>query len=120
MRKGRSSPVVLPTIKVKEVIRRITESKSGAAVVVDEHRKLIGIFTDGDLRRHLQQGGNVLNMPISAVMTKNPVVVKEIDLATKALNLLKKKKIDEVPVVDSNRRLMGVVDVQDLITAGIL
>ena len=120
MRKGRLSPTVMPGVKVREVLAKISISHAGAAVVVDTEKKVIGIFTDGDLRRKLEKHRDILNRRIEEVMTVSPIVVKETDLATKALNLLKKKKIDEVPVVDGNRRLVGVVDVQDLITAGIL
>jgi arabinose-5-phosphate isomerase len=120
MRKGRLSPTVMPGVKLREVLAKISTSHAGAAVVVDTEKKVIGIFTDGDLRRKLEKHRDILNRRIEEVMTVSPIVVKETDLATKALNLLKKKKIDEVPVVDGNRRLVGVVDVQDLITAGIL
>jgi len=120
MRKGKSSPTVMPGAKVRDVLAKISTSHAGAAVVVDNEKKIIGIFTDGDLRRKLEKHRDILNCRIEEVMTAGPVIVKETDLATKALNLLKKKKIDEVPVVDANRRLVGVVDVQDLITAGIL
>ena len=110
----------MPGVKVREVLAKISTSHAGAAVVVDTDKKIIGIFTDGDLRRKLEKYRDILNRKVEEVMTADPIVVKESDLATKALNLLKKKKIDEVPVVDSNRCLVGVVDVQDLITAGIL
>ena len=120
MRKGKLSPTVMPGAKVKDVLAKISTSHAGAAVVVDSDKKVVGIFTDGDLRRNLGKHKDILTRRIETVMTVNPVVVKATDLATKALNLLKKKKIDEVPVVDSNRRLLGVVDVQDLITAGTL
>jgi arabinose-5-phosphate isomerase len=89
-------------------------------VIVDEDKKILGIFTDGDLRRHLQGGQSILNLPIEKVMTKGPIVMRESDLATKAVNLLKKKKVDEIPVVDDQMRPVGMVDVQDLVSAGII
>jgi arabinose-5-phosphate isomerase len=120
MRKGKSNPMVSPSTKVKEVLRHISASHAGAAVIVDEDKKILGIFTDGDLRRHLQGGQSILNLPIEKVMTKGPIVMRESDLATKAVNLLKKKKVDEIPVVDDQMRPVGMVDVQDLVSAGII
>lgn len=120
MRRGKFNPVVSPLVPVKEVLAKVTGSSAGAAAVVDKNKKLVGIFTDGDLRRSLQKHGDILNKKVIEVMTKNPVVVKNTDLVSRALNILETKKIDEVPVVDKNCRLVGMLDVQDLIAAGII
>ncbi len=121
MRKGKFNPVVEQDALVKDVLVKITSSHAGAASVVDKKRKLVGIFTDGDLRRlFLKHDPDVLKKKIKEVMTKNPVVVKEDDLASHALKILESKKIDEVPVVDKKGRCVGMLDVQDLISAGLV
>ncbi len=120
MRRGKLNSVVLPDTKVEEVLKKITASHAGAAVVVDGNNRLLGIFTDGDLRRQLGKHRNILTRPIREVMTADPIVVKESDLAVRALSLFKKKKIDEVPVVDPHGKLLGMLDVQDLVSAGIV
>ncbi len=120
MRKGRFNPVVSENSLVKEVVLKITTAHAGAATVVNKNKKLVGIFTDGDLRRHLAEPQNLLKKKVKAVMTKNPIVVKDDDLASEALKILEKKKIDEVPVVDRNHHPVGMLDIQDLIAAGII
>ncbi|UCG35001.1 MAG: KpsF/GutQ family sugar-phosphate isomerase [Candidatus Omnitrophota bacterium] len=120
MRKGKFNPVVSGDTFVKDVLVKITSSHAGAAVIVDAQGKLVGIFTDGDLRRNLESHPNLLKKKVGLVMTKNPTVVKDTDLASGALKVLETKKIDEVPVVDKDYRPVGMLDVQDLIAAGII
>ncbi|MDD4955296.1 MAG: KpsF/GutQ family sugar-phosphate isomerase [Candidatus Omnitrophica bacterium] len=120
MRKKRFNPVVGQDMLVKDVLVKITSAHAGAASVVDASKKLVGIFTDGDLRRNLERYPNLLRKKVKDVMTKGPVVVKDDDLASQALKVLEGKKIDEVPVVDKNYCPVGMLDVQDLIAAGIL
>ena len=118
MRKGRGNPIVREAMLVKDVLVAITKARAGAASVVDKNKKLIGIFTDGDLRRHLDGEVNLANLKIKDVMTKHPTVIHPECLAVEALKMLKDKKIDELPVVDKNNRPIGMVDVQDLLKAG--
>ncbi len=120
MRKGKFNPIVSENTLVKEVILKITTAHAGAAAVVDKNKKLIGIFTDGDLRRNLEKYPQLLEKKIKVVMTKNPIVVCDDDLASEVLKILERKKIDEVPVVDKNYRPAGMLDIQDLIAAGII
>jgi len=121
MRKGKFNPVVYEDTPVKEALVKITSSHAGAASVVDKKKKLVGIFTDGDLRRlFLKNEPYILEKKIKEVMTKNPVIVKEDDLASYALKILESKKIDEVPVVDKKGRCVGMLDIQDLVSAGLI
>ncbi len=106
--------------KVKDVLWTITKSRCGCACVVDKRLKLLGIFTDGDLRRHLEEDHAVLSRRVSEVMTKKPASIGREKLAAQALDLLKSKKIDELPVVDKAGRVVGLLDVQDLLRAGLL
>jgi arabinose-5-phosphate isomerase len=120
MRTGKNNPIVKEGISVSKVLFTITQARAGAAIVVDKYGKLIGIFTDGDLRRHVGKTSNLLNRRIQEVMTKNPLVINKQCLAVEALRILKEKKIDELPVVDENKRPVGLLDVQDLLKAGIV
>ena len=120
MRTGRANPVVGEEKTVSEVLLKITEARAGSATVVDKKGRLKGIFTDGDLRRHLEIDKNLTLRNIKEVMTHNPTTVNKDMLAAEAMHILQQKKIDEVPVVDKNRRPVGLLDVQDLLKAGLL
>ncbi len=120
MRKGASHPVVGLSMKTRDVLFRITDARAGSATVVDARGKLAGIFTDGDLRRHLKKGGQILDLAVRHLMTLRPITVHKDRLAAEALALLRSRKIDEVLVVDSANRPVGLLDVQDLLKAGIV
>ena len=120
MRTEGSFARVTAITKVKDALLTITKARSGCACVVDSKQKLLGIFTDGDLRRHLESDPAVLSRRISEVMTKNPASITRDKLAAVAFDLLKTKKIDELPVVDNKGRVVGLLDVQDLLKAGLV
>jgi len=120
MRKGFSNPLVREGAMVKDVLLAITRARAGSACVVDKNKKLVGIFTDGDLRRHVEKTPNIVTKKVKDVMTKNPVAIKKNRLAAEALGILRSKKIDEIPVVDEKNRPIGLVDVQDLLKAGLV
>jgi len=119
MRREQANPIVNERRKVSEVLFAITRARAGCATVVDKKGKLKGIFTDGDLRRHLESDQNLPGRLISEVMTKNPTVVDKDMLAAEAMRVLQAKRIDEVPVVDKNKRPVGLLDIQDLLKAGL-
>lgn len=120
MRTGRSNPVVRAETSVREALFAITRARAGSTSVVNRSGKLIGIFTDGDLRRHLKEEPDVSRRKISSLMTRRPATIGPERLATEALRLLQEKKIDELPVVDRKGRPIGLLDVQDLLRAGIV
>jgi len=120
MRKGPANPIVKEGAKVKNVLLKITSARAGSATVVDAKGILKGIFTDGDLRRHLEDGGDLSKKKVSQVMTKNPKALKKGRLAVEALRILREYKIDEIPIVDEKGRAIGLVDVQDLLKAGLV
>jgi len=120
MRKGPANAVVDEDKKVSQVLFAITRARAGSATVVDKQGKLKGIFTDGDLRRHLETDKNLASLPIKEVMTKNPTVVNKDMLAAEAMRILQARNIDEVPVVDKFRHPVGLLDVQDLLKAGLV
>lgn len=121
MRTGKNNPVVKIHSSVRNALLAITAARAGSCTVVNEKGKLFGIFTDGDLRRHLREdGGNILNLPVEKVATRNPTVIHEEKLAAEAVPVLKNKRIDELPVVDDNNHIVGLLDIQDLLKAGLV
>ncbi len=120
MRKGRDNSIVNENLTVKKVLLSITKARAGSASVVDSKGRLVGIFTDGDLRRHIESQPDLINKKVKDVMTKNPVTIKKERLAAEAFDILRSKKIDEIPVVDDKRRPIGLLDVQDLLKAGLV
>ncbi|MBN3041216.1 MAG: KpsF/GutQ family sugar-phosphate isomerase [Candidatus Omnitrophica bacterium] len=120
MRTKKFNPVVSEDTLIKDVLLNITSHHAGAASVIDSSGKLVGIFTDGDLRRNLERYPQLLKKKVKTVMTKDPTVVQDDSLASEAMKVLEKKKIDEVPVVDSRYKPVGMLDIQDLIAAGII
>jgi len=120
MRKGKANPIVKEDEKVRDVLLKITGARAGSASVIGRKGILTGIFTDGDLRRHLGSDPMLSSRPVRDVMTKRPVTISKEMLAADAFRVLREKKIDEIPVVDKAGRPIGLVDVQDLLKAGLV
>ena len=118
MRTREANPIVRERARVKEVLLAITRARAGCASVVDAQGRLCGIFTDGDLRRHLDSSANLAERRVGEVMTRRPKTIGAERLAAEALRLLREYKIDELVVVDARRRPVGLLDVQDLLKAG--
>jgi arabinose-5-phosphate isomerase len=97
-----------------------TAGRPGAASVVDGDGRLVGIFTDGDLRRLVEHGQTDFSKPVASAMGKDPRRVKPELLVTEAAHVMRKARIDQVPVVDDDNRPVGLLDVQDLLAAKIL
>ena len=87
---------------------------------MDGNGKIKGIFTDGDLRRHLEEDPDLSKRKVKDVMTKKPKTLKKDCLAVEGLRILKEYKIDEIPIVDEKNRAIGLLDVQDILNAGLL
>ena len=117
MRRG---AIVKEDEKMKNVLLEITAARSGSAIVIDAKGKLKGIFTDGDLRRHLEKGEDLSKKKVKDVMSKRPKRLKKGCLAVEAMRILQEYKIDEIPIVDDKDRAVGLVDVQDLLKAGLV
>jgi len=120
MRTGDRAPCVNQEASVHEALLSITAARAGCCIVTDSEGALAGIFTDGDLRRYLSthDGQTFSDVNITAIMTKNPLSIPKNKLAAEAFSLLREKKIDELPVVDSLGKAVGLLDVQDLLDAG--
>jgi arabinose-5-phosphate isomerase len=114
MRTGPRNAVAGQRVTVKDALVIMTQAKSGSLSITDARGKLVGVFTDGDFRRHFAQNGDLLNQPLSEVMTRNPVSVREDALAAEALKIFNERNIDDLVVVDARRQPVGLVDSQDL------
>jgi len=114
MRTGERLARVPRTATVRDAVLEMTRARSGAVVVVDESNALAGIFTDGDLRRHLDDFRNIAERPITEVMTSRPIGVQSDALAVDVLHIFEKHAIDDLVVLDAQGRVAGMVDLQDL------
>ena len=114
MRTGNRNAVADEKISVKEALLVMTRAKSGSLSVVNARGKLIGVFTDGDFRRHMAGGDNLLAQPLKKVMTPKPICILENALAVEALKIFNERNIDDLIVVNSKNEPVGLVDSQDL------
>ncbi len=114
MRSGARNSIALQSQTVKEALLVMTRAKSGSVSVINARGKLVGVFTDGDLRRHMAAHEEVLAQPLSSVMTRNPIAVHEDALAVEALKIFDEHDIDDLIVINLRREPVGVVDSQDL------
>lgn len=114
MRPPERTPVVPPEMLVKDALMQMTRMRAGSVLVADPQRRLLGIFTDGDFRRHAQVDLTVLEQPIRSVMTPDPIHLRDDEMAIAILKLLERREIDDIPVVSAAGELLGAVDIQDL------
>jgi arabinose-5-phosphate isomerase len=114
MRTGERNPVAHQQTTVKEALFIMTRARSGSVSVVNNRGRLVGVFTDGDFRRHMAAEEDVLNQPLAKVMTRNPVRVREEALATEALKIFNERNIDDLIVVNARNEPVGLLDSQDL------
>ena len=112
-------PAVLPTATIKQVIVEMTKKRLGTTVVTDATNKIVGIITDGDLRRMLEKENDFTNLTAQNIMTPNPQMINENCLATEAMDLLKQKNITQL-VVEDNGNYFGIVHLHDLIGEGLI
>ena len=114
MRSGSRNPIAHQTMPVRDALLIMGEAKSGSVSVVNKSGKLAGVFTDGDLRRHLAKDDAVLDQPLAKVMTRRPTTIREDALAADAIRIFNERNIDDLIVVNAKREPIGLVDSQDL------
>ena len=114
MRTGARNAVAPQTLTVKEALLVMTQAKSGSLSIVNARGKLVGVFTDGDFRRHIATDEDLLRKPLSAVMTRTPICVRDDALAVEALKIFNERDIDDLIVVNARHEPVGLVDSQDL------
>ncbi|MHC5024212.1 MAG: KpsF/GutQ family sugar-phosphate isomerase [Planctomycetota bacterium] len=115
-RVGENLPVIPETATVAEALEQSAgDRRAGAIVLVDEHGRLSGIFTDADFRRLMRQDADGMTRMIRDVMTRHPAHLTVDDLVRDAVQLVRERRLDEIPVLDHGGCPVGLVDVQDLI-----
>lgn len=122
MHKGSDIPLVPADTPLKEALFEITSKKLGITGVADDHGQLLGVFTDGDLRRCIEQGLDVLNRPISEFMTRNPKRILRSNLAAKALQRMEEHSITSLFVFEAEEtpEPVGILHLHDLLRAGVV
>jgi arabinose-5-phosphate isomerase len=115
MHAGKQCPIVRADTRMRDVIYEMSKKGLGMTCVVDDDDALLGIVTDGDLRRHMDRAPQILELSAADVMTRNPIAIPPDTLAVEALNILEQRKITSIVVVDGDRRrVAGVVHLHDL------
>ncbi|EEF57542.1 KpsF/GutQ family protein [Pedosphaera parvula Ellin514] len=114
MRTGQRNAVAQETLAVKEALMVMTRAKTGSLSVVNSKGKLVGVFTDGDFRRHMATNNDLLSQPVKTVMTRNPICIRDEALAQEALKIFNERNIDDLIVVNARREPVGLIDSQDL------
>jgi len=123
MHDGDLIPIVKSGTSLADSLLEMTQKGLGMTAIVDTDHKLLGLFTDGDLRRVLKQASlsnDLLNQPIDNLMTKNPITVTPQILAAEALAIMEKRKINSILVLDNEQQLVGALNMHDLLQAGVM
>jgi arabinose-5-phosphate isomerase len=120
MHVDKAMPMVHKSALISAALLEMTEKKLGMTAIIEDDNRLIGIFTDGDLRRMLSRNLDVRNTLIVEVMTSNCTVIKPDALAAEAMQIMEQKKINALVVVDDQQHAVGALNMHDLIRAGIV
>jgi arabinose-5-phosphate isomerase len=120
MHAGEAAPIVTASTPMPDVFHQMSSKRLGMTCVVDADGRLVGVFTDGDLRRLMMRQSNVLQLTAGEVMTPHPITIDRHLLAVEALKLMEARKITSIVVVDSGQRIEGVVHLHDLWRTGMI
>ncbi|HPP88211.1 MAG TPA: KpsF/GutQ family sugar-phosphate isomerase [bacterium] len=119
MHTGADIPIVRDNMTVLDSLYEISSKRLGVTAVIDNKEKLIGVFTDGDLRRLIENNPELLNQPIKKFMTRNPKIIKQDTLAAEAIYIMNEKKITSLFIIDNKRKPIGIIHMHDILKAGI-
>jgi arabinose-5-phosphate isomerase len=120
MRRGEELPVVGPDTALRDGLLEMSRKGLGMTTVLDDERRVLGVFTDGDLRRVLDRALDLHSTPMHVVMTPSPKVARPRMLAAEAVHILEEYRITALPVVDDAGALIGALNVHDLFRAGVM
>ncbi len=119
MHKDDKIPLVKSDVNLQQALFEITHKRFGTTGIVNAAGQLIGVYTDGDLRRTLEQESNPLTMPIDQLMTRNCRIIQANMIAAEALRIMEEHKITSLFVTDSTQKPIGIVHMHDLLIAGV-
>jgi arabinose-5-phosphate isomerase len=120
MRTGEDAPRVAHAATAMDGMLEVSRGRMGMTTVLDGHGRVIGIFTDGDLRRSLQKGVDLRLAPITDVMTQGPRTIGPDKLAAEAVEIMERYKINQLVVVDDDQKLLGALNMHDLFRAKVI
>jgi arabinose-5-phosphate isomerase len=120
MRTGDDVPSVSERSTLAETVLEISRKRMGMTSVVDAQGRIVGLFTDGDLRRALERGIDIRATPVTAVMTRGPRTIRPEALAVEAVEIMERTKSTQLPVVDADGVLIGALNIHDLFRAKVL
>lgn len=120
MHTGDRIPRVQEDMTLSGALLEISRKGLGMTTVINAGGDLVGVFTDGDLRRTLDRSVDIHNTPIADVMTRNGRVIHDDQLAAEALNMMEELKINALPVIDRDGKLTGAINMHDLLRAGVI
>jgi len=120
MRTSDALPLVAPVSPLSEVILEISRKGMGFALVVDAERHLLGVFTDGDLRRVIDRVGDLRTVVVDTVMSRSPHAIDPQALAVEGVALMERHRINHLPVVDAGNTVVGALNMHDLFAAGVV
>ena len=120
MRSGANLPSVHAGARLVDAILEITRKRMGMTAIVADDGRLAGIFTDGDLRRLIEQGRDLRGLCIDEVMTRTPATIDAQALAAEAVRIMEERRISQLLVADSGHRLAGALHIHDLLTAKVV
>lgn len=120
MHKGLEVPMISRQASLKEALVEMTRKKLGMTTVIDEEQKLIGIFTDGDVRRAFDNNADIHETHIEQVMSKNPKTIFSNTLAAEALTIMETYKITSLVVTNDQHHPVGIIHIHDILRAGVI
>ncbi|MEK7875832.1 MAG: KpsF/GutQ family sugar-phosphate isomerase [Pseudomonadota bacterium] len=120
MRSGDEAPRIPDTAMLSDAILEMSRGRMGITAILDRDQCVLGIFTDGDLRRTLQKGVDLHATPIMSVMTRGPRTISPDKLAAEAVQIMERHKVNQLLVVDGERRLIGALNMHDLFRAKVI
>ncbi|MCC5864171.1 MAG: KpsF/GutQ family sugar-phosphate isomerase [Wenzhouxiangella sp.] len=120
MHAGDDLPRVGAEASLAEAIVEMTRSRLGMCAVLDPEQRLLGVVTDGDLRRHVDELGDIRSTPVVRIMTAGPRTIDASELAAKAVEVMQQHRVQGLLVTDAEQRLVGALNFQDLLQAGVV
>ena len=120
MHKGSEVPVINENDIVEKAVEEINNKKFGCTAVINDNKELVGIITDGDLRRAITKYSVINSLKVSEIMTCNPKMIKKNELAAKALHIMEEFKISSLFIIDENKTPEGIIHFQDLLQYGLV
>jgi arabinose-5-phosphate isomerase len=120
MAAGKDNSIVQNKAQLKDAILELGKKGLGIVTIVDEQNNILGVITDGDLRRQFEKGVDVYSLNVEDVMTKLPVIINFESMAIEGLKILKEMNISCAPVCDRDKKIIGTIGLQDILKSGIV